>query len=111
VEVVASRWRTRRDRANIDQLFVPVRAIPQRLGADSASANVRSALAACLVLTRRYAEAEPLLLEAEAAMRANVDVLRPTTMSRLIWLYEQWGRSDDAAKWRAQIASKTSTPE
>jgi hypothetical protein len=77
-------------------------------GSDTASVHVRSALAACLVRARRYAEAEPLLLEAETATRAKVDVLRRTIVSRLTWLYEQWGRSDDAAKWRAQMSSKTS---
>lgn len=77
-------------------------------GADSASVHVRSALSGCLVRARRYAEAEPLLLEAEAATRANVDALRRTIVSRLVWLYEQWGRSDEAAKWLAQMPSTKS---
>ena len=51
---------------------------------------------------RRYAEAEPLLLEAEAATHGNVDALRRAIVSRLIWLYEQWGKSDETAKWRGR---------
>jgi eukaryotic-like serine/threonine-protein kinase len=69
---------------------------------DSTSARARSALGDCFLREHRYAEAEPLLLEAEAATRERTDASRRLALSRLILLYEQWGRSDEAAKWRSR---------
>jgi serine/threonine-protein kinase len=53
---------------------------------------------------RRFAEAERLLLDAEAAARVGRPSTHPGSNpipAALASLYEAWGRPDDAARWRA----------
>ena len=66
----------------------------------------KSVLAEALTALGRYAEAEPLLLDAHAVLR---DVPGPqgrdakTTRERLVALYEAWGRPDAAAPYRTDV--------
>jgi hypothetical protein len=75
----------------------------------------RSHLGACLGKLKRYPEAEEQLLTAYAGLkisRGEQHALTRKTVSRLIELYEAWGKSDQAAPYRALLQSKekTSTP-
>jgi non-specific serine/threonine protein kinase/serine/threonine-protein kinase len=87
----------------------------QRLaGADHPDTQAtRLELGATRLLQKRYAEAEPLLLEAYAGLR-RPETNAPDSKSRateaagrLVQLYEGWGKTDKAAEWR----QKLDTPE
>ena len=73
---------------------------------DWSVAAVRSLLGAALVAQRRYAEAEPLLLEARRELdhpeRRNHRDLQ-LTLARLVSLYEQWQKHDLADRYRALL--------
>lgn len=64
----------------------------------------RSHLGACLTRLKRYAEAEEQLLTAYAGLKTargeNHDATR-RAVSRLIELYEVWGKADQASAYRA----------
>ena len=67
-----------------------------------------SLLGASLVAMRRYSEAEKVLLAARGDLEAlpqppKVDITK--TIARLIELYAAWGKRDQAAMYRAQLAS------
>src|SRR5262249_36094716 len=58
----------------------------------------------------RFADAEPLLVQAYDGMReraAKALLEEPgcliTTLERLMHLYEAWGKPDKAAKWRKEL--------
>jgi serine/threonine protein kinase/tetratricopeptide (TPR) repeat protein len=60
----------------------------------------------CLTRLERYADAEPLLLEAEGALRAGATTpagQHRTTVENLVALYEKWGRPTQAAEWRKKL--------
>lgn len=64
----------------------------------------RSHLGACLTKLKRYAEAEEQLLLAYAGLKAARGEQNETTrrtVSRLVELYEAWGKPDQAASYRA----------
>jgi serine/threonine protein kinase/tetratricopeptide (TPR) repeat protein len=78
--------------------------------------HAQSLLGAVLVDEGRYAEAEPLLLEAYRGMKhfatehkgegafprgRQVDALK-----RLVQMYDRWKRPDQAAKWRQELAAR-----
>jgi hypothetical protein len=67
-------------------------------------ASSQSVLGACLTAERRYAEAEALLLRAQAALAESRGNGEPTldARRRLVALYEAWGRPGKAAAWRAR---------
>ena len=82
-----------------------------------------SALGACLLGQKKYAEAEPLLLRGYQGLRqheeripANFPQIRLTeALEWLVQLYEEWDKPDEAAKWRkeleaAKAAVKKPTP-
>jgi hypothetical protein len=63
-----------------------------------------SALGACLVASRRFREAEGLLLQGYEGLRVSRGDTHERTVevrSRLVALYEAWGRPDRAAAFRA----------
>ena len=67
-----------------------------------------SLLGASLVALRRYSEAETMLLAARRDLEAlpqpsQLDITK--TIGRLIELYAAWGKRDQAALYRAQLAS------
>jgi serine/threonine-protein kinase len=72
----------------------------------------RSALGGCLIKLKRYREAEEQLLAAHAGLkivRGEENAMTRTTVSRLIELYEAWGKSDQAAHYAALLQSKEKT--
>ena len=62
--------------------------------------SVETDLAASLTAQGRYAEAEALLLHALPALEAIHHAEVPLTRERLVALYEAWGRSEDAERYR-----------
>jgi serine/threonine-protein kinase len=72
-------------------------------------AALKSALGESLTAQRRYAEAEPLLLEAHEAQQSRVlpgqfDLAE--TRRRLAELYTAWGRPDLAAQYREEVSGE-----
>ena len=71
--------------------------------------RVRSVLGFCLTRVRRFGEAEPVLLQAEAGLHA---LSRPaaaswkTTVAWLVSLYEQWGKNEQASLWRDRLGAR-----
>jgi len=75
---------------------------------DWSTGAAESLLGASLVAMRRYSEAEKVLLAARGDLEAlpqppKVDITK--TIARLIELYAAWGKRDQAAMYRAQLAS------
>ncbi len=57
----------------------------------------------CLLQKRQYTQAEPLLLEAERGLRtlpSALPAMRDEVARWLTKLYEQWGKPEEAARWR-----------
>jgi non-specific serine/threonine protein kinase/serine/threonine-protein kinase len=88
-------------------------------GPDSAAYAVeQSALGANLLQQERYAEAEPFLLSGYEGMNrhdASLPVEGPRSLiaalERLVQLYEDWDKPDDAAKWQAKLGTRTKEVE
>jgi tetratricopeptide (TPR) repeat protein len=58
----------------------------------------------------RFAEAEPLLAQAYEGFKeraARIPREEPgflnTTLERLVYLYDAWGKPDEAARWRKEL--------
>ncbi|MEO8634444.1 MAG: serine/threonine-protein kinase [Gemmatimonadales bacterium] len=69
--------------------------------------RVRGALGICLTRQQKFAEAEPLLLQAEAGLRAVPNVSPQhlqVAVVRLVELYRGWGKPDKEAEWRGKMA-------
>jgi len=66
-------------------------------------AAARGALGASLVAQRRYAEAEPLLVESFAAGGGHS---AGQAAARLVRLYEAWGRPEKADAYRGVAARR-----
>jgi len=74
-------------------------------------ASSESVLGEHLGLTRRWKEAERLLLSAEQALVAKRGEKSPQvrdTRSRLMALYRAWGRPAEAARWQAKMGGAAS---
>jgi ATP/maltotriose-dependent transcriptional regulator MalT len=70
-------------------------------------AVARSVLAASLVGQGRFADAEPMLLASLDALRrtrGDGDPLTRDVLSRLVTLYETWGRRERLAEYRTLLA-------
>jgi tetratricopeptide (TPR) repeat protein len=73
--------------------------------------SVISALGACLLGQKKYAEAEPLLLHGEAGLRQFQEKIpapfrqtqRTDALERLVRFYEETGKPGEAAKWRKEL--------
>jgi len=81
------------------------RAFPQD---DWSIGATESLLGSSLIALRQYSEAEKMLLAARHDLEAlpqppQVDITK--TIARLIELYAAWGKRDQAALYRAQLAS------
>jgi eukaryotic-like serine/threonine-protein kinase len=73
----------------------------------------RAMLGAALAGQKKYAEAEPLLLEGYRGLQARAELIpygnfKPLPWSReaLVQLYTAWGKPAEAAKWRAEGEKK-----
>jgi tetratricopeptide (TPR) repeat protein len=80
------------------------------LPADSADIQeCRVQLGATRVQQKKYAEAEPLLLEAYAALRRHENQQPKTqnsltkALDQIVKLYERWGKKDKAEEWRKKL--------
>jgi serine/threonine protein kinase len=70
---------------------------------DPKIAAAESALGDCLTSLRHYKEAEPLLLRSYPVIKAKQGAQHPLTveaLQRVVALYEAWGRTDQAARFR-----------
>jgi len=70
-------------------------------------ATSRSVLGECLARQRRFAEAEPLVVESYEALKAfrgEQDERTVEALARVVALYEAWKRPDAAAKYRHALA-------
>jgi hypothetical protein len=79
------------------------RALPP---ADDRTTYAKALLGTCLVRLERYDEAEPLLLDRYATVRQSYAADHQYTQSALrdlIALYERWGRTDEADRYRVQL--------
>ncbi|PYS90421.1 MAG: hypothetical protein DMF64_14970 [Acidobacteria bacterium] len=66
-------------------------------------AEAESALGGCLVALRRFDEAEPLLTDSYTILknrRAIQDTYTRLATTRLVNLYQAWGKPERAAQYR-----------
>ena len=76
--------------------------------------NTRSLLGGSLLGQKKYAEAEPLIVSGYEGLKAREAKIPPPGRPRLaeagervVRLYEDWGKKDKAAEWRAKLAKPT----
>ena len=72
-------------------------------------AKIRSKYGACLIQLRKFDKAEEELLAALPVLRDSLGVQNETTqgiISRLVELYEAWGKEEEASKYRALLSSQ-----
>jgi tetratricopeptide (TPR) repeat protein len=77
---------------------------PDRLG------SAMSVLGESLAGQKRFAEAEPLLIDGYAHLveaAAATALERLTALRRIVDSYERWGRLDKAVSWRARLPTDT----
>src|SRR5215471_18048277 len=75
------------------------------------SAVAHGALGECLTSQKRFAEAEPLLLDSYQTLKNSQGTDNPRTQiarQRLVALYEACGRADKAEQYRSDLASRQS---
>jgi tetratricopeptide (TPR) repeat protein len=78
---------------------------------DWSTANARSLLGEALAGQRAFAEAEPLLLNAQKVLFDRRDKIPPLdrdtalrdSVARLVRLYEDWGKPTQAQTWKKQL--------
>ena len=71
----------------------------------------RSLLGGALAGQKKYTEAEPLLLQGYRGLKAHRLALSaqqagkylPEALERLVRLYDDWGKPDEAGKWRKEL--------
>jgi hypothetical protein len=75
--------------------------------------NACALLGQALLGQRKYAEAEPLLLQSYQGLKQREAQIPPTSfvhpggvLERLVDLYEAWGKPEEAAKWRKEWAKQ-----
>ncbi len=78
-----------------------------------ATFNAKALLGGALLGQKKYAEAEPLLLAGYTGMKQREKTIPPAgkprlqeAVERLVQLYEETGKQDDAAKWRKALDSQ-----
>jgi tetratricopeptide (TPR) repeat protein len=89
-------------------------AVRQKAQADHwTTFNAQSMVGGALLGQGKYAEAEPLLIQGHAGMaerehaipvKSKVRLIE--SLERLVELYEAWGKPDEAARWRAELADR-----
>jgi len=72
--------------------------------------NTQSLLGEALLGQKKYAAAEPLLMQGYAGMKEQQARIPPEArarfveaLQRLVKLYEAWDKPEDAAKWQAEL--------
>jgi hypothetical protein len=88
--------------------FLGIRA--QKTPEDWFTFSNRSLLGASLCAQKKYAEAEPLLLQGYEGLKAHqtrIPVLYRKRVAeagaRIVELYEAWGHKDKAERWRREL--------
>lgn len=77
--------------------------------------NARSMVGMSLLGQRKYAEAEPLLVDGYQGLKARQanyvggDERATSALQRLVRLYEESGKKDEAAKWRRELEARQKT--
>ena len=73
----------------------------------------QSLLGGSLLGQKKYADAQPLLLAGYEGMKARAQTLpaneKPRlteALQRLVQLYDEWGKPDEAAKWRKELEAR-----
>jgi tetratricopeptide (TPR) repeat protein len=84
-----------------------IRAVIERVPLDSTLVlpyRIRGVLGFCLTRQNRFADAEPVLLEAEARLGALPPgaAHHKLLVTWLVNLYEQWAKPEQAARWRGR---------
>jgi tetratricopeptide (TPR) repeat protein len=100
--IAASRWT---DAESLLRDILSVR--EQKQPDDWATFHAKSLLGAALLGQKKYAEAEPLLVQGYEGMKQREMKTPPTprfrlveALERLVKLYEAWDKKDAAAKWK-----------
>jgi hypothetical protein len=82
------------------------------------TANAKSLLGGALLGQKKYAEAEPLLLAGYEGLAAKAKEIPPQgknnvpdAAARLVRLYEEWNKPDEAAKWRKELEEAKMPPQ
>jgi hypothetical protein len=78
-----------------------------------------SALGACLLGQKKYAEAEPLLRKGYEELRQHEGKIPATfrqtrlteALERLVQLYDECGKPDDATRWRQELEVAKGAPK
>src|SRR5262249_44255066 len=73
-------------------------------GDDARTANAKSQWGGCLIELKRFAEAEPLLLEAYGMLdrTKQMPAAQRVTAERLVQLYKAWGKDAQAQEWTSK---------
>ena len=84
----------------------------EKLPDDWRTFNTKSMLGDSLLGQQKYADAEPLLLSGYEGMKLHEASIPPAgrlrlkdALERLVKLYDEWGKVDEAAKWKAEFAA------
>jgi tetratricopeptide (TPR) repeat protein len=94
-------------------------AIRQRLQPDHwTTFDAKSLLGEALLAQKKYAEAEPLLLDGHQGLRKHQSKIPihdrtciPRALERLVGLYGAWNKKDEADRWRKELAAVTAVPK
>ena len=77
----------------------------------------RSMLGGALLGQKKYAEAEPLLLQGAEGMKERRENIEPQgqdrlpeALERLVHLYDSWGKKEKAEDWRKQLEAAQAKP-
>ena len=78
--------------------------------------NCQALLGASLVGQKKYAQAEPLLVSGYEGLRQRIATVPAYNRRQLVqvgkWivqLYQEWGKPDKAAEWRARLSANAPT--
>jgi WD40 repeat protein/serine/threonine protein kinase/tetratricopeptide (TPR) repeat protein len=100
--------------ADAEPLLRDCLALREKAEADAwTTFNAKSMLGGCLLGEKKYAEAEPLLLQGYEGMKQREaqfppagKVRLPEAVERLVQLYDDWGKPEQAAEWRKKLEEK-----
>ncbi len=79
--------------------------------------NAKALLGGSLLGQKKFTQAEPLLLAGYEGMKQREEKIRPwdkvrltEAIERLVQLYNQWGKFEKAAEWRAKLPPAADLP-
>jgi serine/threonine protein kinase len=111
-------WLQQNKFADAERLLRECRGLLRKSEPDASIFTTQLMLGDALLGQKKYAEAEPLLLETYEAMKQRQDMIPKgrkirllEALERLVRLYDEWGKKDEAAKWRQKGAAHPATRE